>query len=929
MAESAVSFLLNKLASLVENEVQLVKGGWEEILFLRWELERMRAFLRDADALEESDEELKIWVKQVRDVAHDAEDAVDEFTLLRDLDHGEGFYGSINKLCHSVKNVKASYRIDFELKRINSRIRSIFAARKRLDHKLDIAMKGSSLFHSSDEPKKKLIRWLVDGGSVRKVISVTGMGGMGKTALVKKVFDDLEVKTYFKTRVWITVSQSYSQEELLKEFILSLNFAMSRSFEKGVDNMSIDEMKVLIKKYLQKRRYLVVLDDIWHLHEWEAVKYALPNNNSGSKVMLTTRKADVASTAACTHYRGEVYNLMPLARNESWDLFCVKAFQENSCPPYLFEICDSILRKCEGLPLAIVALSGVLATKDKRRIDEWDVIRRSLGAELHGNDKLEDLKRVLYLSFNDLPYYLKSCFLYLSIFPEGPIKRMRIIRLWIAEGFVNAKEGWTLEEVAEDYLNELLNRNLFLVATEKSDCRIKAYRIHGLLREIIILKSRHQNFASIVKAQNSIWPDRTRRLSLHGALPSHERHKRSAYQLRSFFMFGVEQSSLRTYFPVGFKLLRVFDMEGAPLKKFPVEVVDLYYLRYLSLRKTKVKTIPRSIGKLKNLETLDLKHTMVTELPRDILKLKKLRHLLVYHNDTSVPYAHFNIKFGFKEFSGIGALTSLQQVCFLEANEACSMISELRNLNQLRRLGIMKLRKQDGPALCSSIERLINLRVLSIKSTAEDEEIDLQQLSSPPRFLERLYLTGRLVELPHWIPSLRSLGRLFLKWSTLKGDPLVYLQDLPILVHLELLQAFDGNTLHFRAGKFKKLKFLGLDKFDKLESVEVGKGAMPCLEKLIIQRCNSLFKVPSGVEHLTELKGIEFFDMPNELIMKLSPDGKGEDYWKVAHVPEVCSTYWRDGGWDVYSIESFREREKTPPAGTVVRSHRCRTLWKV
>ncbi|PON63351.1 NB-ARC domain, LRR domain containing protein [Parasponia andersonii] len=954
MAEGAVTFLLNKLASLVEHKVQLIIGGdWEEILILRWELEQIRALLRDADVLEESDEELKVWVKQVRDVAHDAEDVVDEFTLLKERDHGEGFYGSLHMLCHRVKSVKARYRIDSELQGINSRIRSIFASRKRLVHKLDTALiKGSSSSINSgngwhdrrddallldyadlvgvDGPKRQLVRWLVDGGSERQVVAVTGMGGMGKTALVKKVYDDLEVKKYFKTRVWIAVSQSFSQEELLRNFVVSLTCALRRSVPVALENMSIDGMKMLMKSLLQKRRYLVVLDDIWNLHEWEALKYALPNNNSGSRVMLTTRKADVAFTAASTEFRGAVYNLMPLSNDESWDLFCRKAFQGDSCPSYLFEICNDILSKCEGLPLAIVALSGVLARKDKRRIDEWDVIRRSLGAEIHGNDKLEDLKRVLFLSFNDLPYYLKSCFLYLSIFPEGPIKRMRMIRLWIAEGFVEAKEGRTLEEVAEDYLNELLNRNLIQpVATMKLDWRVKAYRVHGLFHEIIISKSRDQNFACIVRAQSSIWPERARRLSIHGSFPSMQQN-RSACQLRSFFMFGAEELSLRTYFPVGFKLLRVLDMEGTPLKTFPMEVVDLHYLRNLSLRKTKVKIIPRSIGKLKNLETLDLKHTMVTELPLDILKLQSLRHLLVYRFETNVSYAHFNLKSGFKAFSGIGALRSLQQLCFTEADQACSMMmSDLGNLNQLRRLGIIKLRKLDGPALCSSIERMTNLRMLSLTSTAENEELDLQHLSSPPRFLERLYLSGRLEELPCWISSLRSMVKLFLKWSSLKDDPLVHLQDLPNLVHLELLQACDGDTLHFRAGKFKKLKLLGLDKFDTLEIVEVGKGAMPCLEKLIIQRCSSLYKVPSGVEHLTELKVIEFFDMPNELIMKLRPDGNGVDYWKVAHVPEVYSTYWRDGGWDVYSIESFRERETTPPAGTAMRSHRRRTLWKV
>lgn len=781
-----------------------------------------------------------------------------------------------------------------------------------------------------DGPKRQLIRWLVDGDSERRVVAVSGMGGMGKTALVKNVYDDADVKKHFNAHVWITVSQSFNQKELLKDLIQSLSSVNRRSVrDEGVDNMSIAEMKVLVENLLRKRRYLVVLDDVWNLHEWESIKHALPNSSIGSRVMLTTRRADLASTAACSEFKGEVYNLMPLDNGESWNLFCRKAFRGDSCPSYLFKICDSILKKCEGLPLAIVALSGVLATKDKLRIEDWDAVRRSLGAEIHGNDKLEDLKRVLFLSFNDLPYYLKSCFLYLSIFPKGPFKRMKVIRLWIAEGFIEVKEGRTLEEVAQYYLDELLNRSLIQVATTKTDGRIKAYRVHNLLREIIMSKSRDQNFAAIVKAPNTAWPNRARRLSVHSTLPT-VRQNRSVYQLRSLFLFGVvEKSSLGKYFQLGFKLLRVLDMEAAPLKMFPIEIVDLCFLRHLSLRKTKVKTIPRSIGKLRNLETFDLKHTMVTELPIDILKLQRLRHLLVYRFETNVSYAHFYSESGFKAFSGIGGLQSLQQLCFIEADQACgTLMSELRELSQLRRLGIIKLRKLDGPALCSSIERLSNLRVLSIKSTEENEEIDLQRLSSPPRLLERLYLTGRLEELPSWIPSLHCLVKLSLKWSWLKTDPLLFLQDLPSLVHLELLQAYDRETLHFKAGKFKKLKLLGLDKFDNLKHVKVGKGAMPCLEKLVIQRCNLLKRVPSGVERLAELKVIEFFDMPDELIMKLCPDGEGEDHWKVAHVPEVYSTYWRDGGWDVYSIEGFKEREKSPPTGKVRRSHRRRSLWK-
>ncbi|XP_061343086.1 disease resistance protein RPM1-like [Gastrolobium bilobum] len=944
MAESAVSFLLQRLAPVFEKKVKLFTGVRAEVVDLKGQLELITAFLRVADALEESDEELKVWVKQVRDVAHETEDLLDELELVQAPNQTNGFSISLR-----IRNMKARYRIAYELKGINSRMGTIFSIHKRFLSKLDTASEASNSISTGntwhdqqgdallldntdvvgiDRPKKQLIGWLIKGCPGRKVISVTGMGGMGKTTLVKKVYDDPEVKKHFKACVWVTVSQSCKIEELLRDLAQKLFSEIRRQVPEGLESMRSDEMKMIIKDLLQRRRYLVVFDDVWHMYEWEAVKYALPNNNCSSRIMITTRKSDLAVTCSIES-KGKVYNVQPLKEDEAWDLFSRMTFQGHSCPSYLIDICKYILRKCEGLPLAIVAISGVLATKDKRRIDEWDMICRSLGAEIQGNGKLDNLKTVLGLSFNNLPYYLKYCFLYLSIFPEDHlIKRMRLIRLWIAEGFIEAKEGKTMEDVAEDYLKELLNRNLIIVAGTTSDGRVKTLRIHDLLREIIILKSKDQNFAAIVKEQNVAWPEKIRRLSLHSALPNGQQ-QRSVSQLRSLLIFGVvENLCLGKLFPGGFKLLTVLDFQDAPLKKFPVAVVDLYYLSYLSLRNTKVTMVPsRILGKLQNLETLDLKKTAVRELPADILKLKKLRHLLVYQFKVK-GYAQFHSKYGFKAPPEIGNLQSLQKLCFVEANQDCGMIiRQLGELSQLRRLGIMKLREEDGKAFCSSIERLTNLRALSVTSESENKVIDLGFISSPPPFLQRLYMSGRLQELPSWIQSLHSLSRLFLKWSCLKHDPLVSLQDLPNLAHLELLQAYDGDTLHFRCGKFKKLKVLGLDKFDGLKQVTVGKGAMPCLEKMIIQRCELLEKVPSGIEHLTKLKVLEFFDMPDELMKTICPHGPGEDYWKVSHIPEVYSTYWRDDGWDVYALDSFKAC--SPRSGTVMRCHERLTLWKV
>ncbi|KAI9125089.1 hypothetical protein K1719_003705 [Acacia pycnantha] len=768
MAEKAVQYLLQKLVPLFESELKLFSWvGKNDAENHKDRLELIRALLRDPDELEDSDKELKVWARQVRDVVHKTEDLLDELELLQTHNHSDVSSVSLSKISCCIRNMKARYRISSELKDMDCRMRNILSDHQRFLSRYEAAARASNsisavntqhdqrgdalLLDSNDlvgidRHKTQFIEWLVKGCSSCEVISVTGMGGLGKTTLVKKVYDDPEVKKHFKTCVWITVSQSSSTEELLKDMVKKLFHEIRRPIPEGLESIRSDQLKMIIKKLLKKRRYLVVFDDVWHMYEWEAVKYALPNNTCGSRVMITTRKTDLASIS-CIESKGKVYNMHRLSEDEAWDLFCRKTFPDHSCPSYLMSICKCILRKCEGLPLAIVAVSGILATKDRCAIDEWDMICHSLGAELRGNDKLDNLKKVLGLSFSDLPYHLKLCILYLSVFPEAYlIKRMRLVRLWIAEGFIEAKEGRTLEEVAEDYLKELLNRNLIQVAKTTSDGRVKTLRFHALLREILILKSKDQNFAAIVKETSAKWPEKARRLSVHSTLPK-----------------GQHQS----------------------------------------LRKTKVKTIPSSIGKLQNLETLDVKYSSVTELPADITKLHKLRHLLVYNYRTKVrSYAHS--KCGFKALHEIGNLHSLQKLCFMEVDQCCStIIKQLEGLTQLRKLGIMKLREEDG----------------------------------------------HLHELPMWIPSLHSLVKLILRWSNLKHDPLVYLQDLPNLAHLELLQT--GK----RGGGCNAL---------------LGKANHPALR--------------TAKEY-----------------------GRGEDYWKVAHIPEVYFTYWRDGAWDVYALESFKE----------------------
>ncbi|XP_059656615.1 disease resistance protein RPM1-like [Cornus florida] len=410
--------------------------------------------------------------------------------------------------------------------------------------------------------------------------------------------------------------------------------------------------------------------------------------------------------------------------------------------------------------------------------------------------------RVLSLSYNDLPYHLKYCFLYLTIFPEDtyPVRCRVLIRLWIAEGFIRAQTGKELEEIGEEYLEELSNRNLIQSELD-FDGKPKTCRVHNLMHKIILSKSREENFCNVFSESQRNFGDKNRRLSVQSSgLNKLDGNFKSVCTL---FMFRVPYSSIRDL-----KLLRVLHLEGASLEEFPKEIVGLLLLKYLCLRKTNIKSVPKSLGNLRYLETLDLKQTRVAKLPKKVLELKKLRHLLVYSYDRH--YTTSDCVTGF-EISAEIQTPSLQKPSLIKANSHHGVIHWLRNLTQLRKLGIIDLPTEDGSNLCQSIEKLENLRSLNVTSLKKDEVVDLQAITNPPQFLQRLYLKGQLEKLPNWISRLCDLKRIRLKWSKLThyNNPIDILQDLPNLLELQLVDSCTGNQLDFSKKQISKSEDLG------------------------------------------------------------------------------------------------------------------------
>ncbi|XP_058112843.1 disease resistance protein RPM1-like [Magnolia sinica] len=911
MAESAVNFLIQHLGPLLVDEVQLLKEVDGEVRELINEFESIRSVLRDADARQDTDEGLKTWVKQIREVAYDVEDVLDEF-MLSQAQEQHGSHGFVDFLHRPIKRLKARHQIASLLRDIKTRIRKILERKDA--YALNGIEQGSSSNNMSDQwydprlnalfieeahlvgidmPRSQLIRWLMNGDSRLSTISVVGMGGLGKTTLVKKVYDSQQVKQRFETCAWITVSQSFKAEELLRSMIKQFFEEKKDPCPQGLDAMTQVKLIQVLRSYLQKKRYVLVLDDVWEAHVWNFVSNALPTGEYGSWVMITTRKGDVASSS----YIGpsnHIYNLQPLHPENAWSLFCRRAFQsnqENSCPQELEKLSQSFVKKCRGLPLAIVALGSLLSMKGKTYV-EWEMIHRSLGSELERDDSLRSMMKILLLSFNDLPYYLKSCFLYLSIFPEDyPIKRMKLIRLWIAEGFVESIVGRSKEEVAEGYLNELIARNLVHVAEWKSSgwtVRVSTFRVHDLVREMIIPKFSEEHFFASSVEENTMPCNRIRCLSIY---KDENFPKFDAFScLRSLFIFGAERLSkaptITSFYSLG--LLRVVDLENTSMKIFPDDLTSLLHLRYLSLENTKIKKLPSSLGRLKNLETLNLKGTFVCELPVEILKLQQLRHLLAYSYMRQSFYRPFNSIDGIKVPAGMGSMRSLQKLAYIEAESG--IIRELGNLTQLRRLGIIKLKREDGNDLCTSVEKMDYLRTLDVTSMAEEEVLNLHSLSHPPLPLQRLYLKGRLEKLPEWIASLDNLVQARLRWSRLRDDPLKALQSLPNLVELQLDRAYDGEELCCEGRGYPRLEKLRLIELSGLKNVRVEKGAMSSLAELDIRRCEELVEAPLWLEHVTNLKILDLYDMSEAFLKGLRKDGAGEFVDSIRHIPRIQYT---------------------------------------
>ncbi|KAI5409154.1 hypothetical protein KIW84_054819 [Lathyrus oleraceus] len=599
-----------------------------------------------------------------------------------------------------------------------------------------------------------------------------------------------------------------------------------------------------VRNYLQQKRYIVVFDDVWSVHFWDDIEYAVIDNKSGSRILITTRNQNIVVSCKKSSFT-EMLELQPLTQEQSLELFNKKAFKfdyDGCCPKELTAIANEIVQKCNGLPLAIVTIGGLLSTREKTGF-EWHRFRENLSLELKKDTNLIGIKEILGLSYDDLPYYLKSCLLYFAIYPEDYVVRSKtLIRHWIAEGFVKEERGKTLEEVAEEYLTELIHRNLVQVSSLRYDGKVKRCRVHDLIRDMILEINEDLNFCKhISDDEQSNLSGIVRRLlvttELRTGLDDLNLHIERLH-VRSLFFFSNDLSFMHFWrIPKKFRLLKVLDYEHQRLVPPPHEVGSLIHLKYLSFNYIINGKIPKSIGMLLNLETFDARHAVI-ELPKEISKLRKLRHLISHR----ISLIHLK--------KGIGEMTSLQTFRNVDLNMdgAAEVIKELGKLKQMRDLGLLNVNEEDGSILSSSINEMKHLEKLNVQSICLD-------LISPPTMLRKLSLVGRLKKLPKSIPEHQNLVVLRLKRSYLSEDPMQSLKSLQHLLILSLThKAFEGLSLHFEDGGFEKLKELYVEGLSELRVIIIERGALPSLKKLQLLSLFNLKNLPKGILHLEKLE---------------------------------------------------------------------------
>ncbi|KAH6759224.1 hypothetical protein C2S51_019459 [Perilla frutescens var. frutescens] len=672
---------------------------------------------------------------------------------------------------------------------------------------------------------------LVQDSSELEVVSIVGMGGIGKTTLASQVYNDPYIVSHFDICAWVTVSQEHSLRQVLLTLLDHVKIPTKQLEE---DNINDEILGVHLFQFLKSRRYLIVMDDLWDKEIWNKMRIYFPDDCNNSRVLLTSRLSNVDSGI-------HLHKMQCLNESESWYLLREKVFGAQACPSELEAIGREIARGCRGLPLAIVVIGGVLC-KDNR-IKTWREVAQNLNSKLRQTE--EHCLETLGLSYKYLPHELRPCFLYMGVFPEDcEIPVSRLINLWVAEGFLKPRTSEkSLEEVAEEYLDHLIDRNLIMVCKRSCNGMIRTCSIHDLLRDVSVQNAQKENFLHVLDWGVYVTQERLgcvpRRLSISTAadLQVNVRHD---LNVRSFICIATKFLNYPSVVHLGFLHLRVLDILELHFGEFPEQIVKLLLLRYLAFHSDGL--LPPSISNLHNLQTIIHHHCSSSKyplLPGVIWSMPNLRHFYVkpgcYMSDPLcyrfIPCMRSSVYVVLEHLQTLVGITNLRW--------SKDIIKRIPNL---KKLVILYDVSSSVNWSTYQLKTLVDLKILeTLKITIEYDEERSSAISHD----------GPKLAFPQTLRKL-SLSGCGIPW-----------ESIGVLPKLEALK-LRCNTCSSRSwktdeGEFPQLTFLLLEQIS-FKWWETEEDHFPRLKCLVIKSCGELKMIPSAVGYILTLEMIELVD---------------------------------------------------------------------
>jgi hypothetical protein len=689
----------------------------------------------------------------LREVLYDAEDVLDEIeceTLRREVVKTTGSTGrKVQHFFTSSNMIPFRLKMGHKIKKIIERLAEISSLKSDFNlseqaidcsHVLHEETEMNRSFESfsgligRDEDKEHIINLLIApfkvGDAHPLVLSIVGMGGLGKTSLAKSVCDAENVKIHFDLKMEACVSDDFSLKQVVQKIIRSATGERCADLDEGELNKKLEEI-------LNGRKYLLLMDDVWNedAEKWLLLKPLLSKGADGSKIIVTTRSRRVAEIMGTV----AAHNLSFLGKDDCMSLFYKCAFKEGQMElyPNLVGIGKEIVAKCKQVPLAVINLGTQLYGRTDEK--EWESVRDSEKWEEEGDGILPALK----ISYQRLPPHLKRCFLYCSVFPKDyRFGDLYLVQFWMANGLIHqsSNPNEKLEDVGLRYVRELISRCFF---QDYEDVIVGAtFKMHDLMHDLA--SSLAQNEFSIISSQNHQISKTTRHLTIldsdsffHKTLP---KFPNNFQQVRSIvFADSIVGPTCTTDFEkclLEFKHLRSLElMDDSEFEAFPERIGALKHLRYLYFgNNTKIKRLPKSIFKLQNLQAL-VTGEGLEELPKDVRHMISLRFLFLCTQQKRLPEG------------GIGCLECLQTLYILHCENLENLCEDMQGLKSLRKLVI------SGCDSLISLPRSIKcLTTLEEFGISECEKLDLMTIEEEKEGkIQPLSLSLRIVifeELP-------------------------------------------------------------------------------------------------------------------------------------------------------------------------------------